>query len=66
MAGGHVSRERQAEHMAAPHRFCYVKIFLANTEPSTHGPSRPSASCPISSAVEGKADVLSLAFDGCN
>ena len=39
MAGGHVNRERQAEHMAAPHRFCDVKIFLANTEPSTHGPS---------------------------
>ena len=38
MAGGHVNRERQAEHMAAPHRFCDVKIFLANTEPSTHGP----------------------------
>ena len=37
MAGGHVNRERQAEHMAAPHRFCDVKIFLANTEPSTHG-----------------------------
>ena len=36
MAGGHVNRERQAEHMAAPHRFCDVKIFLANTEPSTH------------------------------
>jgi len=42
MAGGHVNRERQAEHMAAPHRFCDVKIFLANTEPSTHGPKGKS------------------------
>ena len=39
MASGHVNREKQAEHMAAPHRFCDVKIFLANSEPSTHGPS---------------------------
>ena len=49
MAGGHVNRERQAEHMAAPHRFCDVKIFLANTEPST----RSFASCLASSADEG-------------
>ena len=45
MAGGHVNRERQAEHMAAPHRFCDVKIFLANSEPSTHG---PNATCRVS------------------
>ena len=64
MAGGHVNRERQAEHMAAPHRFCDVKIFLANTEPSTHGPCRSFASCLASSADEGKAEVLRLTFDG--
>jgi hypothetical protein len=28
--------------MAAPHRICDVKIPLANSEPSTHGPSRLS------------------------
>ena len=39
MASGNVNREKQAEHMAQPHRFCDVKIFLANSEPSTHGPS---------------------------
>ena len=38
MASGHVNRANKAEHMAAPHRFCDVKIFLANSEPSTHGP----------------------------
>ena len=54
MAGGHVNRERQAEHMAAPHRFCDVKIFLANTEPSTHGPSRSYASCLVSSLTRAK------------
>ena len=56
MAGGHVNRERQAEHMAAPHRFCDVKIFLANTEPSTHGPSRKSKSVHRKSAHRRLAD----------
>jgi hypothetical protein len=34
------NRANKAEHMAAPHQICDVKIFLANSEPSTHGPSR--------------------------
>ena len=38
MASGHVNRANKAEHMAAPHRICDVKIFLANSEPSTHRP----------------------------
>jgi hypothetical protein len=38
MASGHVNRANKAEHMAAPHQICDVKIFLANSEPSTHGP----------------------------
>jgi hypothetical protein len=42
MASGHVNRANEAEHMAAPHRICDVKIFLANLEPSTHDPSRHS------------------------
>jgi hypothetical protein len=41
--GGHYGQRscepcKQAEHMAAPHRICDAKIFLANSEPSTHGP----------------------------
>ena len=43
--GGHYgqrSREphSKAEHMAAPTKPADVKILLANSEPSTHGPSR--------------------------
>src|SRR5262245_32911895 len=42
--GGHYGQRsceprKQAEHMAAPHRICDAKIFLANSEPSTHGPT---------------------------
>jgi hypothetical protein len=43
--GGHYgqrSREprSKAEHMAAPTNAALVKKVLANSEPSTHGPSR--------------------------
>jgi hypothetical protein len=38
MASGHVN-QKQAEHMAAHHWICDVKIFLANSEPSAM-PSR--------------------------
>ena len=45
--GGHYGqRSRQprskAEHMAAPTNTALVKKVLANSEPSTHGPSRQS------------------------
>jgi hypothetical protein len=30
----------EAEHMAAPTNAAHVKKVLANSEPSTHGPSR--------------------------
>src|SRR5437763_13227624 len=40
--GGHYGQRsceprKQAEHMAATDPGCYVKILLANSEPSTHG-----------------------------
>jgi hypothetical protein len=43
--GGHYGQRswephQQAEHMAAPTNAAFVKILLANSEPSTHGPSR--------------------------
>jgi hypothetical protein len=43
--GGHYGQRscephQQAEHMAAPTNAALVKITLANSEPSTHGPSR--------------------------
>ena len=31
---------KQAEHMAAPTKAANVQIFLANSEPSTHGTKR--------------------------
>jgi len=47
----------QAEHMAAPTKPCYVKILLANSEPSTHGTKRPYAMGPSRSALRGRADT---------
>ena len=41
MASGHANRTQKAEHMAAPTQVCDVKILLANSEPSTHGPLAP-------------------------
>jgi hypothetical protein len=44
--GNHIQPTRepreQAEHMAAPTTAARVKKALANPEPSTHGPSRPT------------------------
>jgi hypothetical protein len=42
--GGHYGQRscephQQAEHMAAPTNAAFVKKVLANSEPSTHGPS---------------------------
>jgi hypothetical protein len=41
--GGHYGQRScephsKAEHMAAPTNAAFVKILLANSEPSTHGP----------------------------
>jgi hypothetical protein len=43
--GGHYGQRScephsKAEHMAAPTNAALVKITLANSEPSTHGPKR--------------------------
>jgi len=43
--GGHYGQRSRAprlkaEHMAAPTNAAFVKKALANSEPSTHGPSR--------------------------
>jgi len=46
--GGHYGQRScephsKAEHMAAPTNAALVKKVLANSEPSTHGPSRQAA-----------------------
>src|ERR1700704_6246714 len=46
--GGHYGQRScephlKAEHIAAPTNAAYVKKALANSEPSTHGTSRPFA-----------------------
>jgi hypothetical protein len=38
MASGHVNRENRPNTWLHPTGICDVKIFLANSEPSTHGP----------------------------
>jgi hypothetical protein len=60
--GGHYgqrSREphQQAEHMAAPTNAALVKKVLANSEPSTHGPSRKSRNVRPESEMRGKTDI---------
>ena len=60
--GGHYGQRsceprKQAEHMAATDPGCYVKILLANSEPSTHDPKRTSRGLVPMSAFGGKADV---------
>src|SRR5947207_200945 len=60
--GGHYGQRsceprKQAEHMAATDPGCYVKILLANSEPSTHGTKRTWRSRLTMSAFGGKADM---------
>src|SRR3954453_21643847 len=50
--GGHYGQRScephpKAEHMAAPTNAAFVKKALANSEPSTHGPSLPNRGCPL-------------------
>ncbi len=47
----------KAEHMAAPTKPVNVKILLANSEPSTHGPNQTFCDCGLESAFGGKADI---------
>src|SRR5207302_750874 len=60
--GGHYGQRsceprKQAEHMAATDPGCYVKILLANSEPSTHGTRRTWRSCSTMSLFRG-ADMM--------
>ena len=43
--------------MAAPTKPVNVKILLANSEPSTHGPNQTFCDCGLESAFGGKADI---------
>ena len=52
MASGRVNRTQRL-HMAAPTNAAYVKKALANSEPSTHGPSRHFAARNDTSGVGG-------------
>ena len=64
MASGHVNRENRPNTWLHPTGICDVKIFLANSEPSTHGPSQTSEICLLWSADVVKADVVSLTSEG--
>src|SRR5208282_1717408 len=60
--GGHYgqrSREprSKAEHMAAPTNPAPVKKTLANSEPSTHGPSRPRRSTTCHRTCKGRGNM---------
>ena|SRR6516225_6488330 len=60
--GGHYGQRsceprKQAEHMAAPTKAANVQIFLANSEPSTHGTKRTFVCAAVMSAFGGKADI---------
>jgi hypothetical protein len=60
--GGHYGQRScephsKAEHMAAPTNAALVKKSLANSEPSTHGPTRTFRNVGISVAIRCKADV---------
>jgi hypothetical protein len=68
--GGHYGQRprvphKQAEHMAAPTNAANVKKVLANSEPSTHGTKRTSASAPHMSAFGGKADMTFCSANVC-
>src|SRR3974377_510469 len=61
--GGHHGQRsceprKQAEHMAAPTKAANVQIFLANSEPSTHGTKRPSRQARTISRFWGKKDIV--------
>jgi hypothetical protein len=58
--GGHYGQRScephlKAEHMAAPTNAANVKKALANSEPSTHGTTRPLSTSTLLSAFEGKS-----------
>jgi hypothetical protein len=47
----------KAEHMAAPTNAANVKKVLVNSEPSTHGTSRPLRNVRLESASRSKAGI---------
>src|SRR6187455_1892565 len=60
--GGHYGQRScephpKAEHMAAPTNAANVKKALANSEPSTHGPTRTSRHVRFFAASGAKADI---------
>ncbi len=60
MASGHVNCT-QRPNTCCTDQACDVKILLANSEPSTHGPMRHLVRCSDMSGVEVKADSTSTA-----
>jgi hypothetical protein len=61
--GGHYGQRPceprlKAEHMAAPTNAANLKKALANSEPSTHGPSRHSLRRNSSVIVGSIADIV--------
>jgi hypothetical protein len=59
MASGNVSRTQRPNTWL--HRpTCDVKISLANSEPSTHGPKRRSLNVCFCAASRGNADMVDL------
>jgi hypothetical protein len=65
--GGHYGQRScephaKAEHMAAPTNAAFVKKVLANSEPSTHGPSLPILHHAILVAIGAIADTPSAPF----
>ena len=63
--GGHYGQRScephsKAEHMAAPTNAAFVKKTLANSEPSTHGPSETLADVRVESEICTKPDIANL------
>jgi hypothetical protein len=57
MASGQGTALIEAEHMAAPTNTADVKKTLANSEPSTHGPSRHFAAARQYRWFRAEADI---------
>src|SRR5437588_9502170 len=60
--GGHYGQRscephQKAEHMAAPTNAAFVKKALANSEPSTHGPSWKWPDVRLTSEMCGITDI---------
>ena len=66
MASGHVNRSKRPNTWLHRPQACDVKILLANSEPSTHGPERRSLRRSGMSEVEGQADITQASDFGRN